>query len=509
MFRTTWVVLCLALAGGTAACGAGADDPGDGDDGDADAESIGEGGSDGDADIGPQDDGGSEAAEDDGGPEGTADDGGSPDAADDTGDADASPGCTPDASSSAIGTAVFSGSTAGARNEPRTSTCPQGGPEALLAWTAPRSGYYRFDTTSSRFDTVLSVRRACDGPEIACNDDGAGIRSSLTLPAAEGETLLLTVDGAAPASSGDYAVDVTEVSGPQCDAPGYSCHVDFLDWRVGYAEAVGVPCAELFAEEPFELYDAADLVPGAQACACRCGAPFGVGCVAQLDCDYGAACVADGARDLSTSSCLAMSFGWDIEYSCAVTSPVPAGTGTCDSSFVETVHDAPTWSPGARFCSYVPSGTPCEPFTATVCAPQIPAGRAECIARRGTWSCPTPYAVRTLSPAGLIEDTRRCDGGSCGCGPASATACDCPATGGCEASFHTSDFCGPGTLVEQAPVGGCTTFRWLSDVHAGRASLTGAEPVVGDCAPTGAPASSGTVRPVPESVVTVCCKALD
>jgi len=422
---------------------------------------------------------------------------------------DAASSCAPDASSSSVGTAVFAGSTSGADDTPRTSECPQNGPDVLLAWTAPRSGYYRIDTISSAFDTVLSIRRACEGPEVACNDDGIGIRSSVTLAATEGETLLITLDGATPTSLGAYSVDITEVSGPQCDAPGYSCHGSYFGWRMGYVEDAAAPCAAPFAEEPFQLYDAADLVPGAHACECRCGAPGGGGCLSQLDCDAGAACVAGGARSLSGASCISMSFGWDIVYSCEATSPVPAGAGSCDSSVAEPVHEAPTWSPSARFCASPPAPTACEPFSSTVCEPRVPAGRTECIAQRGARSCPTPYATRTLVQGGLMTDTRRCDTGTCGCGPAAVTACDCPASGGCRASFYTSDFCGSGSLVASVPVGACSSFRWLSSLHAGRASLTAAEPVLDDCAVTGAPEISGDVRPVPENVITVCCKDVD
>jgi hypothetical protein len=89
------------------------------------------------------------------------------------------------------------------------------------------------------------------------------------------------------------------------------------------------------------------------------------------------------------------------------------------------------------------------------------------------------------------------------------TSCDCSAAGACAASFYTSDTCSYGSLVQSALAGECTSFRWLSGIHSGRATLTGAEPVMDDCAVTGAPGMSGAVRPVPENVVTVCCKVLD
>ena len=98
------------------------------------------------------------------------------------------------------GQAVLVSETTSGRSGNVSATCA---PTALsadvaYAFTAPVSGTWRFDTSGSGFDTVLSVLAGCGtGQALACNDDvGGGDRSSaLELELAAGTTVSVVVDG--------------------------------------------------------------------------------------------------------------------------------------------------------------------------------------------------------------------------------------------------------------------------------------------------------------------------
>ncbi|MCA9547468.1 MAG: hypothetical protein KC613_23855, partial [Myxococcales bacterium] len=81
-------------------------------------------------------------------------------------------------------------------------TCTAGGAsgaEALVTFTAPRAGDWRF-ATEGELDTVLYARSACldEGSELACNDDIGGeamlLTSAVLVPLAANETIYLVVD---------------------------------------------------------------------------------------------------------------------------------------------------------------------------------------------------------------------------------------------------------------------------------------------------------------------------
>jgi len=91
----------------------------------------------------------------------------------------------------------------------------------------------RFDTEGSDFDTVLSVRAACDdaASEVVCNDDTDGPTSSVAFDAAPGRDYFVIVDGfgdSAGATVLNYTLvreDAPPVCGPDdtgC-APGERC----------------------------------------------------------------------------------------------------------------------------------------------------------------------------------------------------------------------------------------------------------------------------------------------
>ncbi|MCK6551504.1 hypothetical protein L6R52_37050, partial [Myxococcota bacterium] len=94
-------------------------------------------------------------------------------------------------------------------------SCAGGGAEDVLLWTAPRAGEYTLDTFGSSFDTVLYVRDgACDGAELACNDDASGLQSSVTLTLAAGQVLVVYVDAYGSGAAGSWVLNVTP---PPCE----------------------------------------------------------------------------------------------------------------------------------------------------------------------------------------------------------------------------------------------------------------------------------------------------
>ncbi|MBK8170978.1 MAG: putative metal-binding motif-containing protein [Sandaracinaceae bacterium] len=87
-----------------------------------------------------------------------------------------------------------------------------GSPDVSYSWTAPRSGSYVFETTGSSFDTVLSLRSSCGGSELECDDDGGGggQSSRFAHTFAEGESVIIVIDGFSDTSEGEYTLSIRE-----------------------------------------------------------------------------------------------------------------------------------------------------------------------------------------------------------------------------------------------------------------------------------------------------------
>jgi uncharacterized protein YkwD len=87
-----------------------------------------------------------------------------------------------------------------------------GGRDVAFEFTAPEAGRYDITTIGSSFDTVLSVRRGCDGAEIVCNDDarpGMETRSAVTVELEACETVVIVVDGFSGMEMGDVQLHVS------------------------------------------------------------------------------------------------------------------------------------------------------------------------------------------------------------------------------------------------------------------------------------------------------------
>jgi cysteine-rich repeat protein len=115
----------------------------------------------------------------------------------------------------------ISGSTLGRTND-RVASCGGGfAPDLTYRWTAPFSGVFSIDTYGSgsegrRFDTLLSVRSDCVGPELACNNDaGSTVVSQVTVSLTVGQAVVITVDGFSGAF-GPFQLHITEAGPTVC-----------------------------------------------------------------------------------------------------------------------------------------------------------------------------------------------------------------------------------------------------------------------------------------------------
>lgn len=106
---------------------------------------------------------------------------------------------------------VVSGSTTDAGDSANPG-CVNGGRDHTYSWTAPFSALYDFSLAGSSYDTALSIRDgSCTGPELACDDDGAGdVQSRITMRVAEGQTLTIIVDGF-EGNTGDYTLEIAAI----------------------------------------------------------------------------------------------------------------------------------------------------------------------------------------------------------------------------------------------------------------------------------------------------------
>lgn len=108
----------------------------------------------------------------------------------------------------ALGSPVAAGSTVGLSNDLRPACIGSSAPDAAYIWTAPASATYVFDTLGSGFDTVLEIHNYSNNALLGCNNDAPiYLHSTLTLPLAAGQTILIFIDGYA-AASGTYQLNI-------------------------------------------------------------------------------------------------------------------------------------------------------------------------------------------------------------------------------------------------------------------------------------------------------------
>ncbi len=87
-----------------------------------------------------------------------------------------------------------------------------GGAEATYRFVAPVDGVYLFETSGSSFDTVVHVHDgACGGPSLGCNDNTTSPpshQSRVAVPLVAGQETVVVVDGAGPAASGTFTLNI-------------------------------------------------------------------------------------------------------------------------------------------------------------------------------------------------------------------------------------------------------------------------------------------------------------
>jgi hypothetical protein len=124
-------------------------------------------------------------------------------------------------------------------------------PERFYSWSAPHDGTFTFDTLDGGYDTVLYVRAgACDGPELACNDDAeASLGSAIALPLSAGDEVAVAVDGF-DLNSGPFTLWVDRVI-EECPTDLIAPSVPVVEQGtlVGRANSGGLSCGGGFGSD--------------------------------------------------------------------------------------------------------------------------------------------------------------------------------------------------------------------------------------------------------------------
>lgn len=115
--------------------------------------------------------------------------------------------CADENIGSGLGSPVITGSTSGQGNDFDAGCIGQDAADMAFVWTALVGGTYTFDTLGSSYDTVLSLRDDCVGPELECNDDTVMLTSEVTLDMVAGQSVLIVVDGYGN-SSGSFDLNI-------------------------------------------------------------------------------------------------------------------------------------------------------------------------------------------------------------------------------------------------------------------------------------------------------------
>jgi hypothetical protein len=86
-------------------------------------------------------------------------------------------------------------------------------PAVTSSWTAPRSGYFVFDTTGSTGDTLLDVRAGCSTQQLGCSDDYVGQAARLELFLARGDVATIELGERNWMPADDFTLSITQ-TGP-------------------------------------------------------------------------------------------------------------------------------------------------------------------------------------------------------------------------------------------------------------------------------------------------------
>ncbi len=108
--------------------------------------------------------------------------------------------------------AVILDTTIGRFDDVLTSCGEGAAPDYQLDFRAPWTGTFVFDTAGSSFDTVVSVQAgACEGKELACNDDTQGVNPEVTVELTTVDPVLIIVDTISSTDAGDFTLSIEQI----------------------------------------------------------------------------------------------------------------------------------------------------------------------------------------------------------------------------------------------------------------------------------------------------------
>ncbi len=177
------------------------------------------------------------------------------------------------------------------------------GNDLTIEFVAPSAGDYVFTTgASDPTDVIVSLRDACDGVEIAC--DNTPLDSKILRSMAAGESVIVTADGYNQATgNGPFQLDIFELQATETDCDDgldqdLDAAVDCADPDcAGLPSCVELACDDLVDNDLDGLFDCRD-----PDCAID---PL----CAELDCTNGVDDDGDGSTDCTDPDC-------DVESSC-------------------------------------------------------------------------------------------------------------------------------------------------------------------------------------------------
>jgi hypothetical protein len=124
----------------------------------------------------------------------------------------------------AVGDGVATGNTADGADVYLPSCRSAVVPDSTIAWTAPESGCFQFDTWDSSFDTTLTVLGSVDGcvSELACEDDEYfdadvyySFTSAVRVDVTAGDEYIVSISGYS--GTGEYSLGIEMLEAADCE----------------------------------------------------------------------------------------------------------------------------------------------------------------------------------------------------------------------------------------------------------------------------------------------------
>jgi hypothetical protein len=114
-----------------------------------------------------------------------------------------------------VGPGVASGDTADGLDVYMPSCSSEDVLDSIIAWTAPESGCFQFDTWDSSFDTTLAVLDGC-AHELACSDDDSyTFTSAVRVDVTAGDEYIISISGYD--GTGEYSLGIEMLEAADCE----------------------------------------------------------------------------------------------------------------------------------------------------------------------------------------------------------------------------------------------------------------------------------------------------